>query len=52
MFDRNGDGSISAAELRDTMTNMGDKLTEEEVEEFMGEADVDGDGSITYNGKD
>ena len=51
VFDRNGDGFISAAELRTTMTNMGDKLTDEEMSQFMTDADIDGDGRITYDGK-
>ena len=30
VFDRNGDGSISAIEFRNVMTNLGEKLTDEE----------------------
>lgn len=30
------------------MTNLGEKLTEEEVDEMIKEADVDGDGQINY----
>lgn len=30
------------------MTNLGEKLTNEEVEEMLREADVDGDGKINY----
>jgi calmodulin len=30
------------------MTNLGEKLTEEEVEEMIREADVDGDGQVNY----
>jgi Ca2+-binding EF-hand superfamily protein len=32
------------------MTNLGEKLTEEEVEDMIKEADVDGDGMVNYNG--
>lgn len=39
---------ISAAELRHVMTNLGEKLTEEEVEEMIHEADTDGGGQINY----
>jgi len=43
VFDRDGNGFISAAELRHVMTNLGEKLTDEEVDEMIREADVDGD---------
>jgi len=46
VFDRDGNGFISAAELRHVMTNLGEKLTDEEVDEMIREADVDGDGQI------
>ena len=48
VFDRDGNGFISAAELRHVMTNLGEKLTDEEVDEMIREADVDGDGAINY----
>ncbi|EEA06466.1 putative calmodulin [Cryptosporidium serpentis] len=48
VFDRDGNGFISAAELRHVMTNLGEKLTDEEVDEMIREADVDGDGQIMY----
>lgn len=35
------------AQLRHVMTNLGEKLTEEEVEEMIREADVDGDGQVS-----
>lgn len=47
-FLQDGNGFISAAELRHVMTNLGEKLTDEEVDEMIREADVDGDGQINY----
>ena len=48
VFDKDGNGFISAAELRHIMTNLGEKLTDEEVDEMLREADIDGDGQINY----
>ncbi|CAN6933664.1 unnamed protein product [Brassica oleracea] len=48
VFDKDQNGFISAAELRHVMTNLGEKLTDEEVDEMVREADVDGDGQINY----
>ncbi|XP_037637883.1 calmodulin-like [Sebastes umbrosus] len=48
IFDKDGCGYISAAELRQVMTNLGEKLTDEEVDEMIREADIDGDGRVNY----
>jgi calmodulin len=45
VFDKDGNGFISAAELRHIMTNLEEKLTDDEM---IREADVDGDGQINY----
>jgi len=49
VFDKDGNGFISAAELRHVMTSLGEKLTDKEVDEMIREADVDGDGQINYD---
>lgn len=46
VFDRDNNGFISAAELRHVMTSIGEKLTDDEVDEMIKEADQDGDGKI------
>ena len=48
VFDKDGNGFISAAELRHVMTYLGEKLTEEEVDDVIGEGDVDNDGQLNY----
>ena len=67
VFDKDGNGFISAAELRwsiewmssdlfvfwlinfsHVMTNLGEKLTDEEVDEMIREADIDG-GKIIFD---
>ena len=40
VFDRDGNGFISAAELRHVMTSIGEKLTEEEINAMIKEADA------------
>lgn len=50
MFDKEGSGTISNAELRKIMTTYGETLTEEEVDEMIRDADTDGDGVVDYAG--
>ena len=45
VFDKDGDGLISAAELRHVMTNLGEKLTDEEVDEM-----IRGNAALTRRG--
>lgn len=49
IFDADGNGNITAEELRQIMENLGEKLTKDEVEAMVKEADTDGDGQINYN---
>ncbi|XP_077987619.1 neo-calmodulin-like [Glandiceps talaboti] len=48
VFDRDGNGYISASELRYVMMNLGEKLSDDEVDEMIREADIDGDGQVNY----
>jgi calmodulin len=47
-FDIDGNGFISAAELKHVMTNLGEKPTDKEIDEMIREADIDQDGQINY----
>mmetsp|Transcript_59623 Transcript_59623/g.105956 ORF Transcript_59623/g.105956 Transcript_59623/m.105956 type:complete len:150 (-) Transcript_59623:72-521(-) len=49
VFDRDRDGFISAGELRYSMKDLGEKLNDNEVDEMIREADIDGDGLINYD---
>ena len=51
VFDKDGNGLISAHELRQIMMSLGEKLTDEELDEMMREADLNGDGQIDYEGE-
>merc|ERR1712048_1539796 len=42
VFDRDGSGLISVAELRHVMSNLGEKITDEEMDEMIREVDIDG----------
>jgi calmodulin len=49
VFDRDGNGTISSDELRLVMSQLGENLTDREIEEMVQEADKNGDGSIDYD---
>jgi hypothetical protein len=48
VFDKDCNGLISAAELPHIMSTLGEKLTDDEIDEMLQEADIDGDGYINY----
>ena len=50
MFDKDGNGFITAPELRHIMTNLGEQLNDEDVDEMIKVSDIDGDGQINYEG--
>ena len=51
VFDCEGKGFIPAEDLRSVMNNLGECLTQGEIEEIMGEVDMDGDGMLDFQGK-
>jgi calmodulin len=48
LFDLDGNGYISRLELKLVMMNLGEKLTDDECDQLVDEADIDGDGQINY----
>ncbi|XP_049988049.1 calcium-binding protein 5 isoform X2 [Alexandromys fortis] len=50
-FDTNGDGEITLAELQQAMQRLlGEKLTPREISEVVQEADINGDGTVDFEG--
>lgn len=49
IFDKDGDGFISADEIQQVMSNHGDTFTDEQVKQMMKGADANGDGKIDYD---
>ncbi|XP_045798393.1 calmodulin-2/4-like isoform X1 [Trifolium pratense] len=48
VFDKDKDGYISPNELRSVLRIIGEKVTEEELEQMIKTADLDGNGLIDY----
>ena len=48
VFDRDGNGFITADEFRYFMTHMGEQFSDEEVDEIINEVDIDGDGQVKF----
>jgi Ca2+-binding EF-hand superfamily protein len=50
VFDHNSEGFVSCEEIRFVMRNLGDVMTEDEINEMILEIDRDRDGRISYEG--
>ncbi|KCV69709.1 calmodulin [Fonticula alba] len=48
VFDRDGNGLISAGELRYVLTSLGEKLSDREVDELLRGVELNKDGSLNY----
>ena len=47
LFDRDGNGTLTATELKTVMTSVsGERVSDAEVQEMISEADTNGDGVI------
>ena len=46
VFDKDGNGTISAEELRQLMKSIGEDLSDKDIDEMIREADKDGNGEI------
>ncbi|CAF2343252.1 unnamed protein product [Rotaria sp. Silwood2] len=48
LFDQNDDGFIETKDLREIMTNLGEKITDEDIDEMIREADIDKDFKVNF----
>ncbi|KAJ1697109.1 hypothetical protein LUZ62_027547 [Rhynchospora pubera] len=48
VFDKDNNGFISASELRTVLMNLGENISDAEVDEMIKEADANGDGQVDY----
>lgn len=48
VFDKDGDGYISATELKLVMQQLGEALTDQQLADMLREADGNGDGRIDF----
>jgi len=49
MLDRDNNGEVTASELLHSVTELGLTLTDDEIDEMMSIADLDGDGKIEFS---
>ena len=48
IFDKEGKGYIGMEEIRHLLLMLGESMTSEEIEEIITQADLDGDGKVSY----
>ena len=48
MYDKGGHNSISYDEVKQSMTIIGEKHNDKEIDKVIKEADTDGDGEISF----
>ena len=49
MLDENKTGKITLANLKHVASQLGEDISEQELQEMINEADLDGDGKISYD---
>ncbi len=50
VFDKDGNGTINAAELRRVLTSLGEKLSDDDVDALLANVKVDARGGVNYEG--
>jgi len=46
VFDKQGNGQIAVHDLKMSLTTLGERLTDEELDELIREVDTDGEGTV------
>ncbi|XP_054756815.2 calmodulin-like [Lytechinus pictus] len=49
VFDKNGDGTITCAELGEALKSAGWTVPDEEIKELIKQVDLDGNGSVSFD---
>ena len=49
-FDHENDGFLNVSEFRNAMKSMGEKLSDEQLDEMLKDFEGDGDGMVRYEG--
>ncbi len=50
LLDKNKDGEITLDELKNFFNGLGEKMTDADLQDMINEVDVEGNGSITFDG--
>ncbi|KAK2187652.1 hypothetical protein NP493_158g01026 [Ridgeia piscesae] len=50
-FDEYGTGIVNMGALRRALTSLGEPLRDDELDDMLGQAEVDGDGNVEYKGQ-
>ena len=48
VYDKDGNGFISASELKYLMTKLEEKIKDKEIDKMIGDLDIDGDGRVSF----
>ena len=51
VLDKDKRGEVNVDELRWILKNLGDDLTEEDIDDMIADVDTDGSGWVDYNGR-
>lgn len=50
VFDKDDNGVISVSEMKEALNNLGENITDAEINTILMQLDTNGDGSISYEG--